>query len=581
MQLVKSIGFALCYTTLLIAILLIKKNNKKDSIFLWIPLSIIIIKCWHSLIAGILFKIGLPISLVTIGLFDGLLGLFIIIFRYQSNTRQAYSFDMIDALSVLLFTTLAILIGKYKFGLQFEYINYRSIDAAYHFLFARDIQFSNNITTNLYLRALGDSLAMEFFSFLLPTVDQYRIFSLMSLQDYWLSGLTFYSLIRYYCSNSTYKLLGIIVAIMYWLGYPMYAFNFGFSYYSTSISLITCIIIFVLYYEDKDYNRLVSLLLLNFSLYGLFMTYTFLVPPIYLGLLSYFTYRSFKDNSNLERYIKEMLSIFLLPTLFGMIYAYVNLSNIGANAEISVDGFCYLDLFSNFIYLLPFILISIITRIKKTDVNLYVSIASVVYTIILFYYSLTGAVSIYYFSKVYNLLWLVAFVSAFKGLISIFNNLKISIISLVCSLLLVMFISHSHLEAYLFNLNNRYITGYVGEPIPNIYKQNYHDASTNPLPTSRIELFKKIDSYCSFDIQTCMAIGDQFFTQWFKPITMQNHVQSTKANNTLMDMIVKDSIEYVVLHRFSDLYNENIGYIQESGTLIFENNEGQIYKLDK
>lgn len=203
------------------------------------------------------------------------------------------------------------------------------------------------------------------------------------------------------------------------------------------IWLITLIIPFVLGYIYH----------LEPSLYAIFINKTFEITKLYilisiiilLGLIYYYIKKHDKTKKLISK--KYMISITIIFVILILSYIFIKNPNIYKdicskilnfgnyadhilNTVFKMDGYIYINMYSNMLLLIPLPIYLIIKRIKKHELKKdYIIMLLLLFVLIFLEVLLIGynqeKVSIYYLSKNYFALWIILFYYNYKALIEL------------------------------------------------------------------------------------------------------------------------------------------------------------------
>ena len=542
---------------LMTGILLVKKSDKEQSLIKWIVISILMVMLWNAFLAGIYGLFNVPICIISVSIPSLIVAIFLI-FKGKSS-KQKYVFFKADKLFliILVFVVLLFWGGYFLFKLP---IRFTSVDASVHCRWAKQIAFDHTLSSNLFFGYVNDGLLMEAF---LPTTGEvgfYHSFTLARIFDFVLAVLSFYALVSSFGKNKYQKGLSIFLSFVYLFGYPLYAIIFGFVYFGDSVTIITVLLILLSFYNDSEINHLTIITLLNMCLYGIFTSYTLFVPNVFLSVFIYIVCIIWKRNN--QSFFKccftELIKIFTLPCVLGMIYAYVNLKEISSSGGgISNEGGKYFDLYSNFVFLIPFVISGVISNWKKKKIDCIsiLFVITTIYTLILFAGVWNGKVSTYYLSKLYNIIWLLSFIFLIKGLheISLMNKTIINaaicvFLTLCCSIMveadtkfseygLVRRDSASALDIYFFNKSY-----FFGQWV---------------LQDGDIKAFEKTKEL-AVQNDEALYIGEEVKANWYMTFTNQKDIELNDNINEITDRLKNGKYSYLVIDSIRwDSYQED------------------------
>lgn len=574
---VKSAVFLFIEILFLYNLLKIKINDKIDQLVTRLPLMLIIIMCIHAMGAGILSLFGINISLISIGIID--LILLILLFIIRTKTcNQKYQFSKNNSLFYISLTLGVVLFGLVLFGRKLE-IHFWSVDASAHYSMAQYVVKNHSFNNNLYFSALNNGLAMMVMKPFVGEQFLYKVFIVMELFDLWIAGALFYGFINQIKQDKGIK--SIVITAMYLLGYPLYAIIFGFSYFGAAISLMVAGVCIEERYYAKDITNKQFIVCMNLVLFSLFVCYTYLVPVMFGALFVLIILDKWKTTGKVvsKEMILEELKIFLIPCCLGMIFSISNLKELGSGGGITNPGGCYFDLYSNFLLFCFLIVIGVYLSIKEKkilSVNL-LSVFSLIFLALLLCMSVQGKASIYYVSKIYNVIWFCAFVHIYLGIRYLWNK-YIELHKMIFVTMGIMGISFLF-SIFPSSLNSaQYLRSGISGFGPDIYYFNML-ARTNGIYISDNEIKSYITigkKYGNIRKQNIVSVGYETNCGWFRALTEQDTFVSYDINQ-LKEKLNKT--EYVFCMNNSSLVNENRAYLQSLGNIVYSNDYGFVIEI--
>lgn len=558
-MMLSSIVFLISEVYLFVGILRLKKSDSPLPFMTWIPLAIIAQMCFHAFVAGIMSLVRIPISLFTVGCFDFVVA--VVLQKLYRKNRQSYQVNKKDLMFLTAFSIGVIAFGIVFFGSQFQ-IHYWSVDGSAHFAMAQHVVQEHEFNNNLYFSALNNGLAMLFFEPFFGADLNYKVFLAMSLFDLWVSGTLFYSVIRFlYPHQSVFS--GIIVSALYVLGYPLYAVIFGFSYFGMSISVILfCLLIQEMKMKDKiDDNQ--YLILMDLGLFSLFVCYSYFVPVVFLAIFCVVFWKHRCDTGKwLDlSLVKKESALFVLPCVLGLLFSFTNLKELGAGGGITNEGGCYFQLYQDFVFILiPAVLGFVISIKNRKNVSIIMTgVFSFLFLIALLIMKMNGRASTYYVSKIYNLIWFVAFVFAVEGFEFVKEKSRMVSITVYGLFVVLFFINLQFMNIYVMNFiskNNPYVTD------------------------DKIQTFQKIrDQYGNDEKDNFFAIGSEMDCSWFKAISGQKLSESYDFSR-FVNQMEDEEVAYLYCMD-SGITQENFEALMSMGDVIEKDPVGIIIEIQR
>ena len=416
---------------LMSSFLLLKKTNEKQNFIKWLIISFGLLFCYNSVIAFILSTFKIPIYLITISIVNLIVSVILFLFIKNKQNIQSYYVKKRDIFITLGFIVFVFVLGFLRFGFPFNIV-YETCDPGTHFWTVKDF-FENSLLldkvvdqtiVNFETRQFGSYVNLGIiFKFLAPFMndfDFYKVYILFDILMLLLSTLMFYFLVFNENKKSSIIIL-ILGTILYTLGYPLNSMIIGFFYLGHSITLITMILMLFKLYDENKLNKILGMILLCISTLGLFFTYYLFVPVIFGGLFLYFIYKTKKNKNKIfTKYNILFISlVYVLPCLLGFLYFIVpNIGNNEQNAvfQLSLEGYCYSDIFSSALLFIPLIIYYFVYCIKNKKINfiMFVYCTLIVFIILIIILLFFKMASSYYLSKPFYLLWLLNFIILFK-----------------------------------------------------------------------------------------------------------------------------------------------------------------------
>lgn len=500
----------------------------------------------------------------------------LLLFADKKLGKQDVLFRKRDLFYVLMLG-LGICAYAYKYFTPNLCVHFISSDAGRHFSYAYRILTEGKTDLNMYYAAMNQSLAMMILEPFISGWGQIKVFVLMVLFDLFLAGLLIYALIARYIQTAKDYVAGVLLCGLYVLGYPLYAVQFGFVYFEAAV-LIIAFIIFVArdYLEEAS---IVTLVLLNIELFALMVCYTYFVPAIYVSLFVAVFFHRKKEEKSLISIALEEIKVFLVPFCLGMYFSYANFGEISQNGNggIRQDGGCYSDLFSNFIWLLPLVVLGCYILWKKQNYLLpSFLICNLLFTAVLFFFSLKKEVSIYYYFKEYNVLWLLMFLLFFAGFVSM--KKETAVVGVVMLLIPVIAFLEFRMEPKLNEVSERYLNVSAGSFV-NIYCFNYNIIKESyPMSDEVLAFFDVIKE--QYGDGNCFAIGNEGEAAWFEAYTGEENSMVYGDEESLKKEIASEDYDYVCVMP-SDLGQLCEEYLQSLGEVVYNCNAGYVIRINE
>ena len=450
-----SILYFISFSAILILLFTYKKNEKSVNGVSYLVFSFLLVWCYEAVGAGLLNLLNIPINLISITTCNVIAAaVVLVLYKRYGKQKQQYYWECKDFVVVTVCIMVALLIAYLRFGGWFEIFRFKSGDGSIHLMWAENVVRTGKIES-MYFQRLRDALLLMFVTPFMGTTLYYKAFLAFQTFLFALSGITFWILIEEELSSLPRKIVGIILVIVYMLGYPLNNMLYGFTYWGTSILIIAFIIYLFKEYRKNNisYNQL--MVAAFFANTALCVCYVYFAPVIF-GFQFLFVWRERKGHWK-EKILYTAFPLFLAGILC-IVYVYFGMftsifsakTQVNENESIEMEivnqevrsggietvqlevieteqndkgwdgsitsslamyGLSYYDLYSNFVLLVPFIIVyfwNVICKRKQDEYTL-LTVLTIGYIGIQFILYLMGYISLYYYNKNYNLLWLLCF----------------------------------------------------------------------------------------------------------------------------------------------------------------------------
>ena len=436
----------------------------------------------QAIFAFVFHFLHISTGLLSVGITNVLLG-GVLFFVTRKIGKQSYEkIDVLDIVSVVIITAVVLVMFNKIWGFSFRIMAFGSEDGVkvHHMLaeFLAEHGYYENIQ---YFEALNGALWMRIFQSFHIYYGHDRAHMLTQFINLWLSAFGFYILlstyrIGVYATEKKRHITAAVVTVFYLLGYPLYAAMFGFAYFVQIVNIIVAILVIYNLLREEAIGKHTGYILLNVLLFGMFPCYSFFVPLLFpaLFLAIWSEYKEQTGKWISLDLIKKEAQVFLLPCIFGLINSFSNVKELGEGGGITNVGGCYFDLYSNFLRLAFFVVIGItvVWEKRKNDIVLWMTGWTLFVFVILLALNHKGKISLYYISKVYNILWLCCFVLTFLAFVRLWEKMPVVIIGLIVVFILSIGVNKSDIPKMIMEENDPgYITVYDTEHgiYPNVY----------------------------------------------------------------------------------------------------------------
>lgn len=573
--------YGLSFCLLLFAVSTVKRSDTKENLLVYMPVNIMILLCIEGFFASLFFLFKIPVSNVLIGFVNFFVANALILISNKKG-RQSYKIEKLEITFYVFFFALVFIICYYRFG-RGIFPNFQTIDGAEHFWFAKRIVNYGWSETNLVLSALDEAMWMQSLSFKTGAFDIYKTYILVECGRLFLAASIFVSLIYRHIKSYFMIFSGALISLMYFLGYPFYAFLYGFSYFALSISVIgACIFLCREWMEEKISDGFFYVAE-GLLLFGVFICYSLFVPIIFGGI---FIAIICKEVSNGKQWsvsiLKKELKLFLIPSILGLIRSgynilYLNIagstveSEAGNTAGIAEPGACYPFLSLNIILpgLLAALGIYALLKMKKLYSPIFwVGVFAILMNVLLFIMLKKEAASEYYYSKPASIIWLIAFLLIVEGF-SYFNEHKKSFGRYI-SYIGTVIITCAFIGIYIFPVN---LFGYVFN-VHAYTKQLYLDT---PYYLEQMDLMNYVYYNVSPNTTECITVSEPLFGEWTKRSCEQYRIIQA-ATPKEIEALINEDTKYILCQYLPEFLAHREEW-EAMGEVVYQNQTGEVIEI--
>lgn len=467
----------------IIAFLLIRKNDKKENIILWLALSIIMLMCFNIFITFLFSIIKIKCNLTNLSL--GLITIIAImnVYLIKNKKIQKYYIKKEEIIFDLLLALVISFVAYRQFGFPFS-IYYSITDAANHYGAANDFFYASELLNQgNYNDVLGKLKYKTFMTgayvnlgilfkglsvFLIKIENFITVSIVFELFVLYLSGVLMYGLLSRKSFRLKQSIITSIFVILYVLGYQLNSEISGFSYLSIGLNIVISTIIIMEYFEKNKLNHNIGLISLFFLNLGLFFSYYFFVPVIYGAIFITIVLDKKKKGEKVINAKKcgDVFVTLFLPFLCGIYYFYLKElvlgnTNIGGINCINVDGAIYFSAISNFLILFPFVVYYMYKKMSRNKRSFLINVTCLffMFALMLWIGFKFNIVSRYYLAKSYYFLWIIYFIVGYKEIFLLKKILKKSFLKTknvyiytIFIILIIIFVKYSNpFDIYKYN----------------------------------------------------------------------------------------------------------------------------------
>ena len=465
-----SILYLLSVVMILTTFILVKKSEKEIDIISFICISIVTLFCYNTFVCYILTFFMIPNTLLILSIINICVSLLFVLLIIRNKEIQRFSFKKIDIIYISIIAICVLTVSYINFGFPFS-VNYESGDSATHYLssvmFARsDYLLGAKIEKDAVHGTRGSfrpvayantGLLMKSICSDINFFECYNVFVCFEIFILFFIGISIYNMMKRFAKNKEHYFIAFLLSLFCMLGYPLNSLLFGFEYLTVGLLIICTIIELINYYNTESINIKFFIPIMALINFGLFLSYYMFVVFVYPAQWIYFCINNFGKTKKVitKQLIMILIITLLIPFILGYIYSIApnlytilidkinnnidetniltNLNQAGQSSKrfldtgIQQNGYAYINLYSNFLVLLPLCIYFFIKKLnnKRLKDESFLGLL-ILFTILFIEIFLIGnsleKVSMYYISKNYYPLWIILFYCSYRALIILYEK---------------------------------------------------------------------------------------------------------------------------------------------------------------
>lgn len=488
-----------------------------------------------------------------------------------------------EIIFIAVITVVYVAASVHMFGVNLIW-TYRNSDPAVHFMHAMDILREKKLN-GMYFASLLNAGVIEFFSYFLNEIHYYKAYILADVCLNYFECIFFFACMYKQIKSKRGHFLLPISYTIFVLGYPMYSYVYG-GYNYWGLGTVLCI--YVLYwlnrYEKEKENRSWIIPFISLGCFGVSACYMLFAPFVYITtfVILLRTHIIEKDGFKMKEYVFLNLKVFLIPTILTIYYSFFVFFNgkVGGVLEAVNMGNGKIDLFDEFLFLIPLLGIYIIDKFGEKDINTYDVCAIVLFINIALFLGLgfEGIVDSYYFNKLKFPLWCLIWFM----LCDLFEDMRKEVLIFYVYAISISMSSICLLE----EKTQRTESGFIIKNEIEIYSTNmrtllYREWGPNFLTKDKMELYTYILD--EIDERVVMLSGEDLYKDvyFYEAIIGEQSAQycwHCEDDEESFKRIEDESVNYIVVLKESNFYERNADKLSGFETIL-ENDTGCIIKI--
>lgn len=572
-------------------IFLIRKSNERQNAVIYLIFTAVIFMVIQSVEAAIINIIPIiKVDAATFGILHAIEGSVLWYFILVRRYRQKYFFEGADIIALMAVAVVVAVVAVRQFGIRLDNFNFKAeSDGARHYMFARNVAIDGKLIS-LFFSSLNSGLIMNALRGIISDVSMYRIFIFYETYVLFLNGAVFWMLIRKYLNDKFLIIIGIVVTLVYMLGYPWNSMVMGTAYLSTGIMCVVMIIFLIdTFYDNVFCYNVCTIVLLGICCYALLHSYSLFVPPVLGGIFLIYVFKCEKmkriDAHKTNIIVSAIIIIgFLAVIAFMYVWAAFGIKSEQLDA-LSLWGRIYGSLYADFLFVIPLCIYWILRSIKMKDKNTECTLLVVflLYTAVLFAGNYIEKISAYYFYKTYYILWIVSFLAVMRTIV-VLEKERLFLFSYAFTWIMLFAIYISSFEKmlpqqYNFNLaaasEGRTASDYFG-----LFNYNMMYSGEDTINKNTKELYMEAAKLSVQTGEFIPYVGKYMDNEWtyfaFAGLEHKNVLEGKNYNSAVQEL---KKYQYILSVECEES-TVNVNEFLKTLPILYQNESGKIYKVN-
>ena len=589
---INSIFFLAAFALLLGSLILFPKTKRKLGFIQELTTGFLFVLCYGAIGAGAVNFVKLPVNLCTMGVIYAIPAVFFIIGILLKKKVQRLTINRVEVISVIILSAIFVLIELKVFSFEMRAAYDYNTDAGNHLHEALSVVRTQKVN-GMYFASLFNGLFIDLLKPFLEEIKYYKGFVLADNIHYYFELIFYYAVIFSVAKKKHTKYFAPVFALLLFAGYPLYSYIEGHYVYWGWGAVLLCFIIYELeqYIEYAD-SLVYSAVKITFGFVGVVLCYSLFAPLAAAAIAVVGGIEMKKRKVKISKKVWIGMAGICLVCIAAagyLFYSYFYRRGLTILDGLKTEGSCYTNLITDFVWILPVIVLFFYYCIKKRiRLHVYGTVYIVFVSIQVFALAafFAGQMSAYYYYKLYYPLWILTWVLVALAVdtISVEKN-ELKYIYIYAIMTGVVYISCFGRIPELLNSTK---AGWISDESSlgnHLYSRNAATLGKNfedsKYSTAQFEI-------CEYVMENFRDKGENVLfvgwwdcrgqSNWYTAITdmgsLTYRMLQTEGDSWKKILDLKHVKYYVVL-KTSDLYKENMDYFDEQNW-IFENEEGFI-----
>lgn len=567
-------------------------HREKRNGFSLCIVGIMLLIFWVGLAAGVYAFIGIPLALASINAAVAManLPIWILVFVKKKITKPVW--PKTDAVSLVIVVGFVLMCCVIQFGWKLN-LTYGDIDPARYLNMAMSLIREQKVSRE-YLTDLINAWSILTCRPFLQPVSYYKAMILADVVMHMLSIWMFYILLAK-INHGKAKLFNPFISILYFCGYQLYNLCYGAFFHWVNGTVIVMFLIYIVWLMEKDeISHIEGILCAGLGFFGILVCYPYfavIVVPVFLPELIVWCAQNLKKMNHGVRVV--LLLSALVVTMLGVFFAAQKIGNsfAGLLYYLQVEGLAYKEPYMDFIFFIPVFLcfIGLSHRHKKENhMLLRMGVCAIIFMCIWFLLMAAGYLSMYYYYRMYYVLWLIAWLTVGHTVYLLVQDKQfVFLVSyasfyVILGSLSVVGITKkiSGINEELFDNNQQYRLLYP------LYHANYNTMISerkNVLSDQEMDLCNYvIENLRDEQVPVIHSVYSNMQATWYPGIVGIDHEYGNYSLDEysllyLLSGFQGNEIQYFAIYKGDVYYKRYKEIIFDKFEPVFENEEGVIY----
>lgn len=587
--------YVIAFVVLYSALFLYRKGSSERNGFVWLVLSFVSVEIFGGIAGGIMTLIHIPVTIVSLGIVYLVAGacLWTLMLReakrQERNLSSVFQKYTVEKFDVIFFAFVTVFIGAIMFkaiGLNIAY-PYANTDAGLHLREATTI-VRNRAVNGMFFNHLQNALIIEVLQPFFSIVNWYKAYVLADAFHVWVEALVFAALIRRYLTNNVTKAFGLVLFVLYFIGYPFFCFYYAFEYWGMGTMMIAYLLIALFEYEEAKVERKYTALMLMGGCFGLVLSYMLFAPFIYIFVFAYLIMLWKREKGTFKNLVILNLKVFALPCIIGFYYCYFDFfvkQGDTVAGSINNGGGMYTELYIDFALLFIPLIFFFVHHIKEKRFTLEFDIMAfwLVLVVAMLALVLRDKVSPYYYYKFYYPLWLLMWMVTMQVISYWQKHAKemLATYAILYGFLLVF--CFGRIEYKIYTSEDQVTTGYHSAALFTLYGwgQNYLMSEHNEQPADKMELYEWIIDNLGEEttiipmLTDILDYGDVYLYEGIVGWDCGHYYGWRYSNEEVWERIEEEGVSYITILKGSQYFSVHEAEVYDMN-IVYENDAGYV-----